>query len=119
MKRGFDSIEIGAHIRLYSPTELMTLVCGNPNARVASDLLTVNEWATLRAADLASRRRRKLNGEDAQPRMGLHERALEIQVVAKKMKLVDAISHAEKTDPHQPSAAGEYGGPPEDWVDPF
>jgi len=79
----------------------MTMVCSNRDARVTSSLLSVNEWVMLRSADAARRRRRQLN-DAKDEHFELHERALQVQASAPRMKLVDAIKYAEATNPHQP-----------------
>eukprot|EP00962_Isochrysis_galbana_P004538 scaffold1240_cov101-Isochrysis_galbana.AAC.15 len=81
----------------------MKIVCSDMDARATPNTLTVNEWASLRAAD---RRRRRL--EDGP--VSHHARALEVQAVAPKMKLVNAIQYAMETDPHR-KLEWEYGMP--------
>mmetsp|Transcript_61610 Transcript_61610/g.121838 ORF Transcript_61610/g.121838 Transcript_61610/m.121838 type:complete len:232 (-) Transcript_61610:374-1069(-) len=88
----------------------MKLVCGNKDAKVTSSLLSVKEWIALRHTDAASGRRKLGDTEFLGPKQDLHTRALQIQAVAKKMKLVDAIQLAEATDPHKP-LKWEYGMP--------
>ena len=94
----------------------MTLVCSNRDAKVTSSLLSVNEWVTLRAADLRRRRARKLSDAYDEQTSDLHERALQVQAAAPKMRLADAIAYAELTDPRQPADPSEHGGPPEEYA---
>ena len=86
------------------------------SARVTSSLLSVNEWVTLRAADLRRRRARKLSDAYDEQTSDLHERALQVQAAAPKMRLADAIAYAELTDPRQPADPSEHGGPPEEYA---
>mgnify|MGYP003684145685 CR=1 FL=1 len=82
----------------------MKLVCGDLDARATPSTLTVNEWVALRQAD--RRRRRRL--EDGP--ISHHARALEVQEVAPRMKLINALKFAMETDPHR-KLEWEYGMP--------
>jgi len=83
----------------------MKLVCGNFNARVASSFMTFNEWVTVRAADIQSRRR-------LDEPVSHHARALEIMKAAPAIDLVNAIKMAQANDPNR-ETAWEYGMPSE------
>jgi len=87
----------------------MKLVCGNKAAKVTPSLLSVNEWVALRQAEAADGRR-KLGDTGPGPKLDLHTRALQIQSVAPKMKLINAMQLAEATDPHR-EFKWEYGMP--------
>jgi hypothetical protein len=82
----------------------MNVVCSDMDARATPGTLTMNEWIALRSADM--RRRRRL--EDGP--ISHHARALEVQAVAPKMKLINAIKFAMETDPHR-KLEWEYGMP--------
>ena len=69
----------------------MKKVCGDLDARATPTTLTVNEWKALRIADQS--RRRRLG--DA---VSHHARALEVQAVAPKLALINALKFSMATD---------------------
>lgn len=101
----FNRIHLFRALEVYQEeARRMKKVCSDFNARATPTTLTLNEWKALRMADKG--RRRRLSDEPVSE----HARALEVQVAAPKMLLIDALKYAMETDPHR-KLSWEYGMP--------